>query len=241
MNKIFIYKNNIMNLQEELNKIKSIMGTLTEAKGKDVYDNNPTRELGYPDMPTDDEGELDDPEDFKDNPDKWKTADDFEDDKTPIDINMKVEEFKKRVETIMAMKGGDNVDVTYFGRENVKVIGNNGKQYMAPADILNVTVILDEKNDEYFSFVIITNVFTKTTWDNMIRKYMVMKPVNMKYHKNGETQQVGKYKNTKDYMFYDDIAIFGRLKQKVVAVLKGEKKLVDLAPLEPFVPDYVES
>ena len=191
------------------------MGFITE--GKYIYDNNPTRE-------------LDEPEDFEDNPDKWKTADDFEADKTSIDINIKVEEFKNRVKNIMVMQGGNNVDVTYFGRENVKVVAKNGNQYMAPADVLNVTVILDEKNDEYFSFAVITNVFTRKTWDSMIKKNMVMKAVNMKYHKNGETQQVGKYKyimGQTRYLFYDEIEIYGKLKQKVVAVLKGKKDVID--------------
>ena len=227
-----------MNLQEQVNKIKSMMGVVNESK--DLYD-RARREVGFPDMPSSYEGGLDDPEDLKDDPDKWKTADDFEDDKTPIDLDARVDEFETRLKTKLANSDGDIIDITYFGRENMKVVSKSGNRYVAPADILNVIVMLDEENDEYFSFAIITNVFTKETWDNMIKKYLVMKPVNMKYHKNGETQQVGKYKMSKNYMFYDIIENYGRLRERVVGVLKGEKKMIDLAPSEPFVPKWVES
>jgi len=212
-----------MNLQEEVIKIKSMMGVIKEDEyipdrpnkylSDRYYDgtNNNTHDDGF------DEPEQDDS--------KWKTSDDLEDDKeSHNDVKSKVENFRERVRDSIIDNDGNNVEVTYFGTQPVKIIGRNGKTYMAPADLVNVTVVLDQGDeDEYISFVLLTNIFTKIKWDESIRRYTVMRPVNMKYHKNGEETPVGKING--EYLFYDTIKEWGKLRSKVVGALKGEKKI----------------
>ena len=161
-----------MNLQEQVSKIKSMMGIVNEAtKTEDDFD------WGV--------------DTTQDDADKWKTTDDYEDEEK-TDIEGTTEDYiLKKVRKTINETGLDNVDINYIGQQSAKVISKRtGNAVKLKAKLVNVTIVLDNGElgeDEYVSFVVVIAHYPDK---NEYLAQKIYKAENMIYHHNGKQTEI---------------------------------------------------